>query len=205
MDIIIYLVEPVKNPNIVMSASAASSSSTHDGASSNSDPSGEQNEQDTKNFECNICLDTARDAVVSMCGHLFCWPCLHQWLETRPQRQVCPVCKAAISREKVIPLYGRGSSGQQDPRDKMPPRPPGQRTEPENNAGFPGFGFGDGGFQMSFGIGAFPFGFFASTFNFNDGRPPPAAPGTPHHGEEQFLSRVFLWVAVLFIFWLLIA
>ena len=24
---------------------------------------------------------------------------------------------------------------------------------------------------MSFGIGAFPFGFFASTFNFNDGRP----------------------------------
>ena len=37
--------------------------------------------------------------------------------------------------------------------------------------GFPGFGFGEGGFQMSFGIGAFPFGFFASTLNFNDGRP----------------------------------
>ena len=29
-------------------------------------------------FQCNICLDVARDAVVSMCGHLFCWPCLHQ-------------------------------------------------------------------------------------------------------------------------------
>ena len=26
---------------------------------------------------------------------------------------------------------------------------------------------------MSFGIGAFPFGLFASTINFNDGRPPP--------------------------------
>uniref|UniRef100_A0A669D9Y9 E3 ubiquitin-protein ligase RNF185 n=1 Tax=Oreochromis niloticus TaxID=8128 RepID=A0A669D9Y9_ORENI len=61
-------------------------------------------------FECNICLDTARDAVISLCGHLFCWPCLHQWLETRPSRQQCPVCKAGISREKVIPLYGRGSS-----------------------------------------------------------------------------------------------
>ena len=24
-------------------------------------------------FECNICLDTARDAVVSLCGHLFWW------------------------------------------------------------------------------------------------------------------------------------
>jgi len=27
--------------------------------------------QDSSTFECNICLDTARDAVVSMCGHLF--------------------------------------------------------------------------------------------------------------------------------------
>lgn len=32
-----------------------------------------------------------------------------------------------------------------------------------------------------------------------------AAPGSPHHTEEQFLSKVFLWVAVLFMFWLLIA
>jgi E3 ubiquitin-protein ligase RNF5 len=56
---------------------------------------------------------------------------LHQWLETRPNRQSCPVCKAAISRDKVIPLYGRGGS-KEDPREKLPPRPQGQRTEPEN-------------------------------------------------------------------------
>jgi len=37
---------------------------------------------------------------------------------------------------------------------------------------FNSFGFGDAGFQMSFGIGAFPFGLFASVFNVNDGRPP---------------------------------
>ena len=44
------------------------------------------NEEDDRKdsaFECNICLDVASDAVISMCGHLFCWPCLHQWLETR--------------------------------------------------------------------------------------------------------------------------
>ena len=56
---------------------------------------GEGGESD-RAFECNICLDTARDAVVSMCGHLFCWPCLHQWLETRPNRQICPVCKVSL-------------------------------------------------------------------------------------------------------------
>uniref|UniRef100_A0A4W3IHZ7 RING-type E3 ubiquitin transferase n=1 Tax=Callorhinchus milii TaxID=7868 RepID=A0A4W3IHZ7_CALMI len=97
-----------------------------------------------------------------------CWPCLHQWLETRPDRQECPVCKAGISREKVIPLYGRGSTSQEDPRLKTPPRPQGQRSEPESRGGFQGFG--DTGFHMSFGIGAFPFGFFTTVFNSNDNR-----------------------------------
>jgi len=173
-----------------------STSATNDNSNNNSSDA---------NFECNICLDTAKDAVVSMCGHLFCWPCLHQWLETKPSRQTCPVCKASISRDKVIPLYGRGSS-KKDPRDKrLPPRPQGQRTEPEyNTQTFPNFGFGDGGFHMSFGIGAFPFGFFASTFNFGDGRPAPS-PHSPEFAEDQFLSKVFLWVALLFIIWLLLA
>lgn len=130
--------------------------------------------EDDKNeesmFECNICLDTAKDAVVSMCGHLFCWPCLHQWLETRPSRKLCPVCKAAIGKDKVIPLYGRNSTKQEDPRNKVPPRPAGQRTEPEPQQGFQGFSFGDG-FHMSFGIGAFPFGYFASSLNFGEPRP----------------------------------
>jgi len=55
------------------------------------------------------------------------------------------VCKAAISKDKVVPLYGRGG-GQEDPRSKAPPRPAGQRTEaPEQSPGFQGFGFGDGG------------------------------------------------------------
>uniref|UniRef100_A0A1I7WR90 RING-type E3 ubiquitin transferase n=1 Tax=Heterorhabditis bacteriophora TaxID=37862 RepID=A0A1I7WR90_HETBA len=56
-------------------------------------PSSSKKEEDSARFECNICLDTAKDAVVSMCGHLFCWPCLVQWLDTRPSRQLCPVCK----------------------------------------------------------------------------------------------------------------
>lgn len=75
-----------------------------------------EKKDDNAMFECNICLDTAKDAVVSVCGHLFCWPCLHQWLETRPLRQLCPVCKAAISKDKVVPLYGRGNTKNVDPR-----------------------------------------------------------------------------------------
>ncbi|XP_011883176.1 PREDICTED: E3 ubiquitin-protein ligase RNF185-like isoform X3 [Vollenhovia emeryi] len=172
--------------------------------SSGSAGSTEEKEKDERMFECNICLDTAKDAVVSMCGHLFCWPCLHQWLETRPTRQVCPVCKAAISKDKVIPLYGRGATKHEDPRNNVPPRPAGQRSEPEANVGFPGFGFGDGSY-MSFGIGTFPFAFFTSTFNFGETRPSAAPRGTPQYEEEQFLSKIFLWLAVIFIFWLMMA
>jgi len=67
---------------------------------------------------------------------------------------------------------------------------------------------GGGGFHMSFGIGAFPFGFFATNFNLGE-------PRHGHHGrgaavdgqleEEQFLSKVFLYVAMAFIFWLMMA
>ncbi|XP_061386808.1 E3 ubiquitin-protein ligase RNF185-like [Musca vetustissima] len=155
-------------------------------------------------FECNICLDTAKDAVVSMCGHLFCWPCLHQWLETRPNRKLCPVCKAAIGEDKVIPLYGRNSTKQEDPRNKVPPRPAGQRTEPEPQQGFQGFSFADG-FHMSFGIGAFPFGYFTSSLNFGEPRPAAANRGTTQYEDEQQLSKLFLYLAFLCIAWLLFA
>ncbi|XP_049457904.1 E3 ubiquitin-protein ligase RNF5 [Epinephelus fuscoguttatus] len=192
--------------------SAGESSSDRDGqgGSSGGGGSGEgERERDRATFECNICLDTARDAVISMCGHLFCWPCLHQWLETQPSRQQCPVCKAGISREKVIPLYGRGSSSQEDPRLKTPPRPQGQRTEPESRGGM--FqGFGDTGFHMSFGIGAFPFGFFTTVFNANDPfhRADQYAGdhqgnGNLNNGNNNWQDSLFLFVAIFFFFWLL--
>lgn len=75
-----------------------------------------ESEKNDSTFECAICLDFVKEPVVSLCGHLFCWPCLHTWLETRPNRQFCPVCKAAISRDKVVPLYSGRGGNQEDPR-----------------------------------------------------------------------------------------
>lgn len=48
-------------------AGAASSS----GSSQDNSNAGEEDKKDERMFECNICLDTAKDAVISMCGHLF--------------------------------------------------------------------------------------------------------------------------------------
>ncbi|CAL9079170.1 unnamed protein product [Musa textilis] len=60
-------------------------------------------------FDCNICLDFVVDPVVTLCGHLYCWPCIYKWMqvESMSPRQ-CPVCKASLSQDTLVPLYGRG-------------------------------------------------------------------------------------------------
>eukprot|EP01126_Amoeba_proteus_P049471 TRINITY_DN578_c0_g1_i4.p1 TRINITY_DN578_c0_g1~~TRINITY_DN578_c0_g1_i4.p1 ORF type:complete len:119 (+),score=9.45 TRINITY_DN578_c0_g1_i4:266-622(+) len=46
-----------------------------------------------------------------------------------PGANCCPVCKAALGKDKLIPIYGRGGDNK-DPRETTPARPPGQRSEP---------------------------------------------------------------------------
>ncbi|KAK6118907.1 hypothetical protein DH2020_047360 [Rehmannia glutinosa] len=124
------------------------------------------NNSDAANFECNICLDLAQDPIVTLCGHLFCWPCLYKWLHIHSRSQECPVCKALIEEEKLVPLYGRGKNST-DPRSKsipgmeIPHRPTGQRPEtappPNPNANANAFAQQGYGFMGGFG----PFGGFA--------------------------------------------
>lgn len=79
--------------------------------------------------DCNICFEVACDPVVTQCGHLYCWSCIYKWLQVFNEAQLCPVCKAGVCEELVIPLYGRGTSGE-DPRHKkldVPMRPSGLR------------------------------------------------------------------------------
>lgn len=114
------------------------------------------NGNDAGDFECNICFELAQDPIVTLCGHLFCWPCLYRWLHHHSHSQECPVCKAIVDEEKLVPLYGRGKT-QTDPRSKsypgidIPNRPAGQRPAtappPEPNQ-FSNYGFGlVGGFM----------------------------------------------------------
>ncbi|ETV89258.1 hypothetical protein H257_00605 [Aphanomyces astaci] len=89
-------------------------------------------------FDCNICLDHVKEPVVTLCGHLYCWPCLYRWICSNSQ---CPVCKAGVTQDNVIPVYGRGSNSV-DPRKQsvpldvgVPDRPRGQRPEPVQRRG----------------------------------------------------------------------
>ncbi|CAL0334410.1 unnamed protein product [Lupinus luteus] len=70
-------------------------------------------------FDCNICLDFAYEPVVTLCGHLYCWPCIYKWLHVQSdslaadEHPQCPVCKADISHTTMVPLYGRGQASSQ--------------------------------------------------------------------------------------------
>ncbi|TKY62527.1 E3 ubiquitin-protein ligase RMA3 [Spatholobus suberectus] len=83
-------------------------------------------------FDCNICLDLARDPVVTCCGHLFCWPCLYRWLHLHSDAKECPVCKGEVTLKSVTPIYGRGNNARVSEEDsalKIPPRPHARRVE----------------------------------------------------------------------------
>ncbi|KAH0457223.1 hypothetical protein IEQ34_015130 [Dendrobium chrysotoxum] len=106
--------------------------------SESSEKEAEEKNRCATNFDCNICFDIAKDPIVTSCGHLFCWPCLYQWLHVHSDHKECPVCKGEVSEANITPIYGRGCS-RSDIENKdeensasglsIPPRPCGNRLE----------------------------------------------------------------------------
>ena len=88
-------------------------------------------------YECNICLESAREPVVTQCGHLYCWKCIYEWMQQPRETLVCPVCKSGIKKEALIPIFTK--ENHEDPREQnmgsgdqggIPNRPGGIRSEP---------------------------------------------------------------------------
>ena len=53
----------------------------------------------SEDYQCHICLNAARDAVVTEhCGHLFCRQCISKALE---QKNECPVDRLPLTMEQV--------------------------------------------------------------------------------------------------------
>lgn len=135
-------------------------------------------------FECNVCFETPRDPVVTPCGHLYCWSCLYRWMRLHSDSPQCPVCKSAVDKRHVIPIYGRGRVEHRDPREPapadedLPPRPAGHRAQPAQPQGLhhgPAFGMHHATFGRinPYGAGAgyenvslSTFGLFPSLFGF---------------------------------------
>ena len=147
-------------------------------------------------FICNVCLDPVKDPVVTQCGHLFCWPCLFRWLNTH--HRDCPVCKAGVSRENVIPIFIEGNKD--DPRYKaagtgveLPSRPTGIRTNPQDYANIDantGAQGQIGGISFNGGFGFFPSLFGLQFLNFIPNNINLERPLTADERHQEQLTRV---------------
>lgn len=51
--------------------------------------------------KCSLCLEPRKNTSLSFCGHLFCWYCIHEWLQTN---DFCPICRKALNPRMVVPL-----------------------------------------------------------------------------------------------------
>ncbi|KXS22465.1 hypothetical protein M427DRAFT_173282 [Gonapodya prolifera JEL478] len=128
-----------------------------EGSSSQSKENKGREDDGKEDFECNICFEPPTDPVVTVCGHLYCWPCLSSWLDRSAVegKAACPVCKAGFTKDNVIPLFGRSSS-RTDPRSRpTPPRPAPQRPDPPPPPPRPAAQRQPGGVQWTFST---PFG-----------------------------------------------
>ncbi|XP_018497141.1 E3 ubiquitin-protein ligase RNF170-like [Galendromus occidentalis] len=61
---------------------------------------------DLARWQCTICLDEARNAVVTTCGHLSCWGCPYGWVTEGTMGQCCPLCRSRINIFRSTPIYG---------------------------------------------------------------------------------------------------
>ncbi|CAJ1958363.1 unnamed protein product [Sphenostylis stenocarpa] len=88
-----------------------------------------------KLFHCNVCLNRAKDPVLTCCGHLFCWACFLKLPYAYSKAKECPVCQGEVTNESIITIYGNSNvqnSGKvkfDEPSYKIPSRPRSRRVE----------------------------------------------------------------------------
>lgn len=51
--------------------------------------------------KCILCLEERHDTCATVCGHLFCWTCIMNWLD---QKEECPVCREPVMKSNIVYL-----------------------------------------------------------------------------------------------------
>ncbi|KAK7198678.1 Zinc finger C3HC4 type (RING finger) protein [Novymonas esmeraldas] len=68
---------------------------------SNSD----EDADDSRTGKCMLCLGHRKCPTATNCGHVFCWRCIAEWIQSSPHEAVCPFCRQHITASALVPLY----------------------------------------------------------------------------------------------------